>query len=71
MKPTMSDIWIDAKQQLPTKDGNYLTFTQTKSVESVGLTLFSEGQFMSSFVTFWAELQRPDTEITSRHTNTH
>jgi len=55
----MEHVWISIKEKLPTKDGLYVTFTKTKIIESFGFTLFMDGEFMSSFVTHWMELQKP------------
>lgn len=51
--------WISVKEKLPCNDGTYLTFTKNKVSESIGFTLFIDGQFMSSFVTHWAIVENP------------
>jgi hypothetical protein len=53
--------WVSVKDAIPNKDGTYLTFTKNKVSESVGFTLFVDGEFMSSFVTHWAEVVKPCT----------
>lgn len=52
-------FWQDIKKVTPKKDGQYLTFIQTSKYESIGFTQFTDGQFMSSFVTHWAFVGRP------------
>ena len=52
-------FWQDIKNGKPEKDGEYLTFLKTGKYESIGFTQFTDGQFMSSFVTHWAFVGRP------------
>lgn len=52
--------WFPVSENLPQTDGTYLTFTKNKVSESIGFTLFVDGQFMSSFVTHWAIVEKPD-----------
>ena len=56
---TIINEWISCSEQLPAEDGTYLTFTKNKVSESIGFTLFFGGQFMSSFVTHWAIVEKP------------
>jgi len=52
-------FWQDIKNGNPEKDGEYLTFIQTSKYKSIGFTQFTDGQFMSSFVTHWAYVGSP------------
>lgn len=52
-------FWRDIKKGTPKEDGQYLTLIQTSKYESVCFTQFTDGQFMSSFVTHWAFVCRP------------
>jgi hypothetical protein len=52
-------FWQDIKNGKPEKDGQYLTYLQTGKYESIGFTQYTDGQFMSSFVTHWAFVGRP------------
>ena len=52
--------WVAVSESLPQTDGTYFTFTKNKVSESIGFTLFVDGQFMSSFVTHWAVVEKPD-----------
>lgn len=51
--------WISIKDSKPEIDGNYLTHIQTSKYESIGFTQFIDGEFMSSFVTHWAVINKP------------
>ncbi len=52
--------WIKIEDRLPTKDGSYCTYIQTGKYDSVGFTQFMDGQFMSSFVTHWFDVIKPN-----------
>lgn len=52
-------FWRDMKDGKPEKDGQYLTLIKTGKYETIGFTQFIDGQFMSSFVTHWAYVERP------------
>ena len=59
LRKTAVSCWVSVSESLPQTDGTYLTFTKNKVSESIGLTLFVDGQFMSSFVTHWAIVEKP------------
>lgn len=50
---------ISVEDRLPETDGLYYTFIKTKVSESMGETMFQDGEFMSSFVTHWQPLPSP------------
>ena len=54
--------WASVQDELPEKNGSYLTMIKTKVYKSVGFTQFIDGEFMSSFVTHWAKIYLPDGE---------
>lgn len=51
--------WISVKEGMPTKDGQYCTYLQTGKYDSICFTQFTDGEFMSSFVTHWMEITKP------------
>ena len=51
--------WVSMKDEIPIKDGQYCTYLQTGKYESIGFTQFSDGEFMSSFVTHWIDITEP------------
>ena len=57
--PQENDGWISVEDRLPETDGLYYTFIKTKVSESMGETMFQDGEFMSSFVTHWQPLPSP------------
>lgn len=59
LSKTAVSCWVSVSESLPQTDGTYLTFTKNKVSESIGFTLFVDGQFMSSFVTHWAVVEKP------------
>lgn len=59
LQQTAVSRWVSVKDELPKEDGTFLTFTKNKVSESIGFTLFVDGQFMSSFVTHWAVVEKP------------
>lgn len=59
LRKTAVSRWVSVKDELPKEDGTFLTFTKNKVSENIGFTLFVDGQFMSSFVTHWAIVEKP------------
>ena len=59
LRQSAVSCWVSVSESLPQTDGTYLTFTKNKVSESIGFTLFVDGQFMSSFVTHWAVVEKP------------
>jgi len=51
--------WTSIKERLPMNDGNYLTYIKTNRYDSIGFTQFIDGEFMSSFVTHWSGVRKP------------
>lgn len=51
--------WISVKDTMPTKDGQYLTYSKTKTYDSIQFTQYLDGEFMASSVTHWIEVIKP------------
>ena len=52
-------FWNKIMDEKPKKDGQYLTFSHNGELETIELSAFTNGEFLSAYVTHWAHITKP------------